>query len=153
MPTITLILAVLALILGVYSAWKAVSINKLKKTFFAGEKALSLESVIYSLKQELESGQNQQKILGQELAKLKAETAFAVQRVGLVRFNPFNDGGGNFSFCLALLDRQNSGVIITSMYGREQNRIYTKSIEQGKCEIQLTDEEQQAVQKANKLQT
>ena len=149
MPTITLILAVLALILGVYSAWKAVSINKLKKTFFAGEKALSLESVIYSLGQELESGQNQQKILEQELAKLKAETAFAVQRVGLVRFNPVNDSGGNFSFCLALLDRQNSGVIITSMYGREQNRIYTKSIDRGKCEIQLTDEEQQAVQKAN----
>jgi hypothetical protein len=66
-----------------------------------------------------------------------------------VRFNPFNDGGGNFSFSLALLDSHNTGIIITSMYGREQNRIYTKKIEDGKSDSPLNEEEKQAVEKAN----
>ncbi len=149
LPTITLILAGLALILAGYCTWQIISINKLKKAFFAGGKALSLESVIYSLKQELQNSREQETALMQELNELKTKVTFAVQKVGLVRFNPFNDGGGNFSFSLALLDEHNTGIIITSMYGREQNRIYTKKIDQGKCEIKLTDEEQQAVEKAN----
>lgn len=149
LPTITLILSALALILSGYCAWQIIAITKLKKTFFAGEKALSLESVIYSLKQELQDSREQEAILGQSLTELKTQVAFAIQKVGLVRFNPFNDGGGNFSFSIALLDEHDTGVLITSMYGREQNRIYTKKIENGKCEIKLTEEEQQAVQKAN----
>jgi Protein of unknown function (DUF4446) len=146
---ITLTLSALALILSGYCAWQMVSINRLKKAFFAGEKAASLENVIYSLKQELKNSRAQEDALGKALMDLKSKTAFAIQRVGLVRFNPFNDGGGNFSFTLALLDDYNSGVIITSMYGREQNRIYTKKIEQGKCDIKLTEEEEQAISRAN----
>jgi hypothetical protein len=149
LPTITLILAGLALIIAGYCAWQIVTINKLKKSFFAGGKALSLESVIYSLKQELQNSREQEAALAQGLAELKTQVTFAVQKVGLVRFNPFNDGGGNFSFSLALLDEHNTGIILTSMYGREQNRVYTKKIDQGKCDVKLTDEEQQAVQKAN----
>ena len=154
LPIITLILAALALILSGYCAWRIIGVNKLKKTFFAGSKALSLESVIYSLQQELQTSRQQEAALEKALTELKNKVTFAVQKVGLIRFNPFNDGGGNFSFSLALLDDNDTGVILTSMYGREQNRIYTKKINNGKCEIKLTEEEEQAVQKANKkLQT
>jgi hypothetical protein len=149
LPTITLILAGLALLLAGYCTWQIISINRLKKAFFAGGKALSLESVIYSLKQELQNSREQEAVLEQGLTELKTKVTFAVQKVGLVRFNPFNDGGGNFSFSLALLDERDTGIIFTSMYGREQNRIYTKKIDQGKCEIKLTEEEEQAVEKAN----
>jgi len=152
LPTITLVLAALALILSGYCAWQIISVNKLKKIFFAGSKALSLESIIYSLKQELQNSREQEAALEQALTELKTRVTFAVQKVGLVRFNPFNDGGGNFSFSLALLDEHNTGIIITSMYGREQNRIYTKKVEKGKCEIKLTEEEEQAVEKANSAQ-
>ena len=79
-----------------------------------------------------------------QLKQLRQDFGFAVQKVGLVRFNPFADGGGNFSFCLALLDSHNTGAIITSMHGREQNRVYSKKIIRGQSEIQLTGEEQQA---------
>jgi hypothetical protein len=149
LPTISLILAGLALILAGFCVWQILSINRLKKAFFAGKSALSLESIIYSLQQELQNSRHQEEALNRALAELKDKVAFAVQKVGLVRFNPFNDGGGNFSFSLTLLDEHNTGIIITSMYGREQNRIYTKKIDQGKCENKLTEEEEQAVQKAN----
>jgi len=149
LPTIALILAGLALILAGYCAWQVISINKLKKAFFAGGKALSLESVIYSLKTELEDSRRQEDALQKSLTQLKQDFRFAVQKVGLVRFNPFGDGGGNFSFCLALLDQNDSGVVITSMYGREQNRIYTKKVDQGKSDTKLTEEEEQAIARAN----
>jgi hypothetical protein len=48
-----------------------------------------------------------------------------------------------------LLDEHNTGAVITSMHGREQNRIYTKKIDNGKCDVQLTEEEQQAFNNAN----
>lgn len=149
LPTISLILAAFALILGGYCVWQTTSLMKLKKTFFAGEKAVSLEAVIYSLKHELSDCREQEAVLTESLGQLKKDFTFAVQKVGLVRFNPFNDGGGNFSFCLALLDAHDTGVVITSMYGREQNRIYTKKIEYGKCDSKLTDEEGQAMAMAN----
>jgi hypothetical protein len=149
LPTIALILAGLSLLLAGYCTWQMVSISRLKKTFFAGDNALSLESVIYALKQELEDSRQAQASLENSLAQLKNDFTFSVQRVGLVRFNPFNDGGGNFSFCLAMLDQNNTGVVITSMYGREQNRIYTKKVDQGKSDTKLTEEEEQAVARAN----
>ncbi len=145
LPQLTLILSLLALLIGLYCLWQNRSLNTLRKIFFAGQKALDLESVILSLKQQQKDNRQQQVVLEQALDGLKNNISFAVQKVGLVRFNPFGDSGGNFSFCLALLDGHNNGVIITSMYGREQNRIYSKKIENGKSDIQLTEEEQRSV--------
>ncbi len=150
LSVITLFIGALGLVLAGFSLWQIRSLNRLRQTFFAGTKALDLESVIQGLKQELKDSQQHQRILEQALTELKKNLTFSVQKVGLVRFNPFKDGGGNFSFALALLDWHNTGVVITSMYGREQNRIYTKKIDQGKSEGQLTAEEQEAMLTANK---
>lgn len=142
-------LGILALLIGLYCIWQIYSINKLRSTFFAGSKAISLEDIILTLQNQLNESQTHLEFVETALNELKKDFGFAVQKVGLVRFNPFNDGGGNFSFTIALLDQHDSGVIITSMYGREQNRIYTKRILQGKYDSQLTEEELQAIQQAN----
>jgi hypothetical protein len=83
------------------------------------------------------------------IKKLENNLGFAVQKMGLVRYSPFADGGGNYSFSLALLNQHDSGIIITNMYGRQQSRVYTKTIYQGKSETPLTEEEQQAVRLSN----
>ena len=149
LSNITLILSILALLVAAYCLWQTTSLNRLRKSFFAGSQAINLESVILALDMGLKSAQEQQIILEQALKQLKDDSTFATQKVGLVRFNPFEDGGGNFSFCLALLDAHNSGVVITSMHGRQQNRIYSKSILNGRSEVQLTDEETEAIEQAN----
>jgi hypothetical protein len=145
---ISLIIGILGLLLGIFSVWQILSLNKLRKNFFAGTKALDLESVIESLRQELEDSRERQLVTENSLKILRQNFSFSIQKVGMVRFNPFGDGGGNFSFTIALLDQHNSGVIITSMHGREQNRIYTKKLEDGTCATKLTDEEEQAVLEA-----
>src|SRR3989344_4779001 len=71
-----------------------------------------------------------------------------IRKVGLVRYNPFSDTGGDQSFALALLNDKNDGVVISSLYGREMNRIYAKPIQGGGSQYQLTEEERTAIQDA-----
>jgi hypothetical protein len=72
----------------------------------------------------------------------------SVQRVGVVRFNPFEDTGGNQSFALALLDSKQDGIVISSLHSRQQTRVYLKTIVAGKCETALSDEESEALRRA-----
>jgi len=107
-----------------------------------------------NLKEVLDSFENLVKNfdkLSQELDNLKRESKFSIQKVGIVRFNPFKEVGGNQSFSIALLDGNNSGVIITSLYSREGNRFYGKAIKNGQSEHLLTEEEKEAIEKAKKL--
>ncbi len=147
-PIYILILSVIALLVSGYCVWQIRTFNALRKSFFAGKNAGDLEEIIKNLQTELSLGRQQQSQLEAALKTLSHKSSFAMQKLGLVRFNPFEDGGGNFSFALALLDLHDTGVVITSMHGRQQNRIYTKTIRNGRCEIALTEEEQQAVSMA-----
>jgi hypothetical protein len=72
----------------------------------------------------------------------------AIQRVGLVRFNPFEDTGGNQSFALALLDQQGDGLVISSLHARAGTRVYGKAIAGGRSEAALSDEEAEALRQA-----
>ena len=83
-----------------------------------------------------------------ELAALQEAHKNSLTRVGVVRFNPFGEIGGDQSFSVALLDSRDSGVVITSHYGKEMQRIYAKPLKQGKSEYSLSAEEEEAIRKA-----
>lgn len=68
-----------------------------------------------------------------------------IQKVGLVRFNPFNETGGDHSFSLAILDGGSTGVIITTLHSRERTRIYAKHLKNGKSDTELSKEENRAL--------
>jgi hypothetical protein len=72
----------------------------------------------------------------------------AVQHVGVVRFNPFEDTGGNQSFALALLDSKRDGIVVSSLHSRQNTRVYLKAIVGGRSETALSDEESEALRKA-----
>lgn len=82
-----------------------------------------------------------------DLGKLEAK---AIARVGVIRFSPFRDTGGDQSFALALLDEKNSGIVLLSLHGREGTRIYVKPIKDGKSRYELSREEKQAIEEAVK---
>jgi hypothetical protein len=86
--------------------------------------------------------------LASRSAMLERVQRRAIQRVGLVRYNPFEDTGGNQSFALALLDQHGDGVVISSLHARSGTRIYGKSIAAGKSEAALSDEEADALRQA-----
>lgn len=72
----------------------------------------------------------------------------SIQRVGVVRFNAFPDVGGDQSFSIALLDNHGDGVVISSLQGRTENRVYAKPLKRWDSTYALSDEEKQAIAKA-----
>jgi len=116
--------------------------------FRKGEK--DLESLLKSLvrKSELQE-KNIQEIL-KKISKLEQISKISFQKIGIVRYNPFKEVGGDQSFSVALLDSENSGFIISSLYMREGIRVFTKPIQKGKSEYSLSEEEQKAIKKAIK---
>lgn len=71
-----------------------------------------------------------------------------VRHIGLVRFSPFHDTGGDQSFTLALLDGRADGVVITALHSRSDSRLYAKPVERGKSSYSLTPEEIDAIDRA-----
>ncbi len=83
------------------------------------------------------------------LDDVRGDGRFHIQRVGLVRFNPFSDTGGSQSFTLSLLDGYDNGLVMTSLYARNGHRWYIKEVVAGKGkELLLSKEEKDAVAKA-----
>jgi hypothetical protein len=70
------------------------------------------------------------------------------QRVGLVRYNPFEDTGGNQSFAIALLDQVGDGFVLSSLHARTGTRVYAKAVTGGRAEAQVSAEEQEALRLA-----
>jgi hypothetical protein len=85
-----------------------------------------------------------------EIQNIKYSDLEHIQKVSLVRFNPFKEIGGDHSFCFALLDGKENGVIITTLHTRDRTRIYAKTIKNGKSEFELSNEEKKALLKAQK---
>jgi hypothetical protein len=69
-------------------------------------------------------------------------------RLGVVRFNPFEDTGGDQSFAIALVDRQGDGVVISSLHGRKETRVYAKPLKKGESAYPLAEEEKEAIARA-----
>jgi hypothetical protein len=88
------------------------------------------------------------KKISKELNELKKENKFSIQKIGVVRFNPFKNLGGNQSFSVALLDGNDDGVVITSFYNRNENRIFGKPVKKGRSSHTLSDEEKRAIETA-----
>ena len=86
--------------------------------------------------------------IAQKVEAIETQGARAIQRVGVVRFNPFPDTGGNQSFAVAVLDARGDGVVLSSLHSRQQTRIYLKQVTNGKADTALSLEEAEAIRRA-----
>lgn len=85
-----------------------------------------------------------------EIKNLNDICKTTIQKVGVVRFDPFNEMGGKQSFAVALMDAENNGFVISSLFVQEGNRVYAKALKQGKSDYVLSKEELEAIGKAIK---
>ena len=79
---------------------------------------------------------------------LNKEIAKTIKKVGIVRYNAFKDTGSDLSFALALLNENNDGVVLNGIYSREMSNIYAKPIKDGKSKYTISEQEQEAIDKA-----
>jgi len=98
--------------------------------------------------QRLEKLRQQLDRLCERMERLEEAACGAFQRLGLVRYSAFADTGSDQSFSLVLLDARDNGVVVTSLYGRNESRVYAKPLLDGKCPYRLSGEELAALARA-----
>lgn len=136
------------LILNAFLIFYSYKINKRFDLLLEKGKLKDLKEVLFK---QIDKTKNQEEIINGIIARVKnleniSEKTF--QKIGVVRFNPFNNLGGNQSFAIALLDKQNNGFVISSLFIKEGSRVYAKLIKEGKSEHSLSGEEQEALKRA-----
>lgn len=109
----------------------------------------SMKAVLENLLKDADAAKKDIDFLKSYCDKIEKEGRVHIQKVGLLRFNPFKDTGGDQSFILSLVDANNTGVIISGLYSRSGTRWYAKKVNQGKgIEHDLSDEEKTALKEA-----
>ncbi|MFH1611715.1 MAG: DUF4446 family protein [bacterium] len=141
-PTIFAVLIIWNIVLHI----KLLQINKKLKIFFNGKKASDLEGVLFEAIKRLKQSEENNKKIFESINKLQKLTYKSIKKVGIVRFNPFQDTGGDQSFSIALLDSYNNGLVISSLYTREGTRIYSKPVEKGSSKYPFSKEEQKVLE-------
>jgi len=123
-------------------------LRKKIKMLFQGQKMTDLEGVIFEqIKRSRQNEENLRELVDFSVG-LEKMAQKSIQKVGLVRFNPFKDTGSNQSFSLAMLDSFDNGLVISTLFTREGARIYAKPLEAGKSTYALSEEELEAIGRA-----
>ena len=111
----------------------------------------NLKNVLEALLQQTKTNKKDIEILKKYCDTIQKEGLFHIQKVGLLRFNPFKDTGGDQSFILSLVDGNNTGVIISGLFSRTGTRWYAKKVVEGKgIEHELSEEEKKALKEIDK---
>ena len=119
------------------------------KRMMVGSEGEDIETMLTRNTNEIVRFAEDQKILSEDIQHIKNILEHAITRVSIIRFNAFEDTGSDLSYCVALLDDNNSGVIISAINGREESRSYAKPIINGKpSQYKLTQEEEKVLKDA-----
>lgn len=124
--------------------WKQASFfNKLFPKDTSGSVKDKLEEVL----EEIEDFRKREKVLIKNIKDQSIDGLNHIQKVEMIRYNPYEDTGGSMSFSVVLIDGKMNGVLITSLHSRAGSRLYTKKIENGKSDLELSKEEKQVLEK------
>lgn len=116
------------------------------KSLSAGSSGYSLHEILESLLKKFSKSEEKLLSLEKTVSDLSTDNLKNVANVGLVRYNPFEDTGGDQSFSLAILDRCKNGVVVSSLHGRSGTRIYSKGVKAADKDLhELSKEEKEAI--------
>ena len=144
-------LVVFVLVLLIILIINMVQISKLKKkynSFMSGSTAKSLEETLLKRLEQVDDLIASNATNENNINKLFEDMKFSFNRVGLVKYDAFNEMGGKLSFSLAMLNDNEDGFVINAMHSREGCFTYIKEIIGGNSIIVLADEEQEALKMA-----
>lgn len=128
-----------------------IRISKIKEKYnqiVRGVEGVNIEELLIKTGEEIKNIHIDMNIFEKDLENLGTKVAFAIQKVGFVRYNAFAEMGSELSFSIALLDNFQNGFVLTSIYGREHTTSYAKPIKFGKSIYPLSVEEIQAIDRA-----
>lgn len=144
-------LAGITVLLFLMNLISLVSIGKLKKRYkkmMKGNDNQDIEALITKHIEDIEKVKADNESLMNQYDEIKSKINKAVQKTAILRYKAFEDVGSDLSFSLALLDDENSGVIVTSIYGRNESTVYAKPIDNGISRYDMSEEEEEVLQRA-----
>ena len=144
-------LVVAVLVLGAWVAWlqrsEALLRRRLRRVLPEGETG-GIDVILDRQLKSIEGLSERVDALNKLHHELENLTQRTIQKVGVIRYNPFSDTGGDQSFAIALLDSLGNGVVLSSLHSRTDTRVFAKPVQSGRSKFQLSDEEQDAIKKA-----
>ena len=146
MATIVLVIALL-----VYCVILHIRLGSLKKKydfFMQGDNGASLERKLSVEVSEIRDAAKGLETMMTEQAAIRNIQSNTIQKIGFVKYNAFENIGNDLSFALTLLDGNNNGICISSIYGRNESRIFSKPIVKGKSLVSLSQEELESLNEA-----
>jgi len=138
-------LVILLLIGGLILALRLRRLNRRLTALTGGVEAGSLEQVLAAHLETVQQTIRRMEALEQAVGVLQAQMPSCLRFANLVRYDAFEDVGGEQSFSLALLDANGDGVVLTSVYSRMDVRVYAKAIHNGRSSHALSKEEERAL--------
>jgi hypothetical protein len=141
-------LIILVLILSIVVVSLHLRVNGLQnryKRMMQGMEGVNIEQMLVGHIDEVKNAVVTVERLKGETKRLENTVQSCIQRVGIVRFNAFEDTGSDLSFSLALLDERNNGIVMSNLYGRSESRVYAKPVVNLQSTYVLSAEEQKAI--------
>lgn len=129
-------------------AFIGIRLKKLIKRYhllLTGNTGKNLEGVLLDLGERMNAVESRLNNIDEKLQKMGEESINYLQRWALHRYKAFTNVGGDQSFSLVLMDKKGDGILLSSIYGRDESRTYAKSIKGGKSNYPLSDEEQEVL--------
>ena len=145
---VMLILLITFIVLTIVTIVKNKKLQEKYDKFMQGPVAMSLETQIQTLAQNVNKLNDESEAHSQDIDKLFDKHQYSFQKMGLTKYDSFNQLGGKLSFALTLLDENNNGFLINSVRSAENCYSYTKRIKSGKSDLELSGEEQDSLNKA-----
>jgi hypothetical protein len=151
----SLVELLLFLVLGVVLVWigtlefRLMRLTRTLRLLFTGRTGADLEDVLREYMVRMDRTDEAIKAFNARATAIERRAPFNLSHLGVVRFNPFADKGGDQSFTVAILDDHGDGVVFTGLHSRSDVRVYAKPIVGGASTYPLTNEEAEAIHRAN----
>ena len=150
-PWIGMVTIVLVIVLFVYCVILHIRVGSFKKKydfFMQGDNGASLEPKLSVEVSEIRDAAKGLETMMTEQAAIRNIQSNTIQKIGFIKYNAFENIGNDLSFALTLLDGNNNGICISSIYGRNESRIFSKPIVKGKSLVSLSQEELESLNEA-----
>jgi len=145
---ILFILLIATLVVAIINTNNLKKLNRKYTKFMKGKNAKSLETEIFRMFEENRHMQSEIKENRSDITNINRRMVNTVQKVGMVKYDAFEEMGGRLSFALVMLDESNNGFSLNSVHSSAGFYSYIKKIEAGRCKQELSKEEKQALDKA-----
>lgn len=148
LTALVLSLAFVTIFFGISVIYMMIKLHGLHRRYLAmmsGSDGSSFEAMLLARIEDIDTLKKQALLLKEECGRIDRQQQQCIQKVGVVRFNAFDNTGSDLSFAVAMMNADNNGVVFSGIYGREDTRVYAKPIQQSGSTYSLSNEEKQAV--------